>query len=625
MAHILKVTTDSVSLQTSLQYDAPTDKVFAAIKLMLSASSNDVDFSNSSISLDWNLFKRNLIPLARILKSEGVEILPDSFSRSLIDRYLDDNNYLHGSNKYLSTSPKEIENILSRARFNRNLTKEQLRDVILLLSIKHGANFSVPGAGKTTTILAVHSVLNVLGVVDYLFVVSPINAFISWEDEVRVIFNNSKKIIRLSTDNFSNFIQIEKQKPDVILVNYEKMRKDIDKIYPFFLHSKIHLVLDESHRVKGGSANLSFQQIIKLADISVRRDILSGTPMPQGVADLIPQFDYLWSTNIIGEISDKSDKNTLISVNKKIKRYFVRTTKKELGLRDPIVEYKYIEMGPVQSELYKLFKSEAARILSGLEHESRNYYRNIGRSVVGLLQAATNPMLLGTDDEYHQETLPVPADSKAWQLLREFSKYEKAAKIEYLKKRVDLILSKNSKNKIVIWSYFVRNVKLLERIFSTYLPVSIYGAVPATATVDEDNRESRIRKFHNDPSCRLMIANPQAGGEGISLHRVCHYAIYLDRNFNAAHYLQSLDRIHRLGLEKTVDTHIEILIAKDTIDEVLIKRLNLKTKQMGKVLDDPGLEKLAYDPEDVIEQDSPLDAADISSIENHLLINNDKK
>jgi SNF2 family DNA or RNA helicase len=120
-----------------------------------------------------------------------------------------------------------------------------------------------------------------------------------------------------------------------------------------------------------------------------------------------------------------------------------------------------------------------------------------------------------------------------------------------------------------------------------------------------------------------MIANPQAGGEGISLHRVCHYAIYLDRNFNAAHYLQSLDRIHRLGLNRSVETYVEILVAKDTIDEVLIKRLNLKTRLMGKVLDDPELAKLAYDPEDLSDQDLALDAGDIKSLEKHISSLND--
>jgi SNF2 family DNA or RNA helicase len=618
MAQVLKILTSESSLRTSLQYDSPSDNVFSTLVLILSATSDDVEFSDKEISLEWHLFKKNLITIAKILRAGDVELRPDSFSEFLIQQYLDDASGFRGEATFVKISADQLRDVLSSSNFERQLTKQQERDVLKLLLIKHGANFSVPGAGKTAAILAIHSVLRSLGKVDRLFVVAPINAFISWEDELASIYSGTKKTVRLEPSSFSNFHLVEQQDPDLILVNYEKMRKGIDKLYPFFVNNKVHIVLDESHRIKGGDKNLSFRQIVKLADISTRRDILSGTPMPQSVADLAPQFDFLWSQDVVGEFTDKYDEQQVSNVNRKIKKYFARTTKKELGLKEPVIKYEYVQMGPVQEELYKLLRSEAARLTFGLDQNTKEYYRQIGKSTVGLLQASTNPMLLGTNDEYFQESLPMPEGSKMWQLLSDFAKYEKAAKIEFLKNRVREILSKDNSNKIVVWSYFVRNVKLLEKIFSDYSPVSIYGAIPSSFDSEVDSRENRIRRFHNDPECRLMIANPQAGGEGISLHRVCHYAIYLDRNFNAAHYLQSLDRIHRLGLDKSVETYIEILVAKDSIDEVLIKRLNSKTKLMGRVLDDPGLAKLAYDPEDMTDQDLMLDQEDIKSVVAHI-------
>ena len=121
------------------------------------------------------------------------------------------------------------------------------------------------------------------------------------------------------------------------------------------------------------------------------------------------------------------------------------------------------------------------------------------------------------------------------------------------------------------------------------------------------------------PIVGVMIANPQACGEGISLHKVCHYAIYLDRNFNAAYFLQSIDRIHRLGLEKDIDTTIEILISENSIDEVLISRLNDKIKAMGHILEDPYLHSLAYDPADIpVEDENSIDSTDFEIIKNHV-------
>ena len=73
-----------------------------------------------------------------------------------------------------------------------------------------------------------------------------------------------------------------------------------------------------------------------------------------------------------------------------------------------------------------------------------------------------------------------------------------------------------------------------------------------------------------------MVANPAAASEGVSLHRICHHAIYLDRTFNAAHYLQSEDRIHRFGLPADQKTTIEIVECLDSVDETVRMRLNLK-------------------------------------------------
>jgi SNF2 family DNA or RNA helicase len=605
------------TLVASLRFDKSMHSV-----TLLVGTIPDAVYREYGFDLPWHSFKKSINSIAKLLRKEGVGIEFDEYAKHLIDEWLDDREKLQKKSSLIELSDKEIRTELTNFGFSRKLTDEQYRDLRKLLRLKHGANFSVPGAGKTTTLLATHSILKSKMAVNCLFVVAPINAFISWEDEIKAIFKRKLNVIRMRSDDIINFYLIEEKKPDVLLINYEKMRKNIQGLYSFFSRMKIHLVLDESHRIKSGNNNLSFQQIINLADLAKRRDILSGTPMPQSVMDLDAQFDYLWSENIIEPYAGKDldiDKERLGKITKHISDLYVRTTKKELGLPTPTIKYRRIEMGSIQSELYELFRSESARLLAGVDRNTKEYMRNIGRSAIGLLQAATNPMLLGTVDEFFQETLPVPENARTWSLLSEYSQYEKSAKIDYLIRRVGKILSQDSANKIVVWTSFVRNVKLLERTFLPYNPVSIYGAVPSGDEKDEDNREGRIRKFHYDSTCRLMIANPQAGGEGISLHKVCHYAIYLDRTFNAAHYLQSVDRIHRLGLPRNTVTTIEIIVAKDTIDEVVANRLGQKTKLMSKVLNDPGLAKLAYDPEDLVGLESEFDKEDQEQIQNHII------
>jgi SNF2 family DNA or RNA helicase len=112
--------------------------------------------------------------------------------------------------------------------------------------------------------------------------------------------------------------------------------------------------------------------------------------------------------------------------------------------------------------------------------------------------------------------------------------------------------------------------------------------------------------------------------EGISLHQVCHDAIYLDRTFNAGQFLQSLDRIHRLGLDPAIDTTIYFLMTRDTIDEAVNGRVERKATNLGTMLDDPGLATMAL-PDDE-DYGSPLDVgddADIAVLFAHLRGDND--
>jgi SNF2 family DNA or RNA helicase len=131
-------------------------------------------------------------------------------------------------------------------------------------------------------------------------------------------------------------------------------------------------------------------------------------------------------------------------------------------------------------------------------------------------------------------------------------------------------LAKKGK-KIVIWSTFIKTIESLASRLQDLGADYIHGGVDAGSEFDEDTRERKIRDFHLDDEKYVLIANPASCGEGISLHEVCHHAIYIDRNFNAGQYLQSEDRIHRLGLSKNQRTVIEILTSPATIDESVIE------------------------------------------------------
>lgn len=103
-------------------------------------------------------------------------------------------------------------------------------------------------------------------------------------------------------------------------------------------------------------------------------------------------------------------------------------------------------------------------------------------------------------------------------------------------------------------------------------------------------------------------------GEGISLHKICSNAFYLDRTYNAAHYLQSKDRIHRLGIADDADIQIHLYLLEESIDMHIHERLNYKTEQMARFLNDSSIIQNEFEM-DIFETDEDDESAHISDFD----------
>jgi SNF2 family DNA or RNA helicase len=314
--------------------------------------------------------------------------------------------------------------------------------------------------------------------------------------------------------------------------------------------------------------------------------------MPQSVDDLVPQFNFLYP-----EIRANAD-----SVVDLVQKVYVRTNKAELNLPEVLRKLTKLEMDSAQKRLYRLLRSEIAREAEkALTENTKFALRRFGRSVTSLLQFVSNPALLAhkTEFKFSEELTEALAEGDG-------------PKIRYVIDRTRELTRDG--HKVLIWTSFVKNVEYLAECFRDLGAVYIHGGVDAGSDEDEDTREGKIKKFHDDPNCQVMIANPAAASEGISLHRVCHHAIYLDRNFNAAQYLQSEDRIHRLGLAKHQLTHLDVVECIDTIDETVRLRLEMKVNAMARVLEDSSLNISPLQDSDEEFDTAALDSGDIQAL-----------
>ena len=69
------------------------------------------------------------------------------------------------------------------------------------------------------------------------------------------------------------------------------------------------------------------------------------------------------------------------------------------------------------------------------------------------------------------------------------------------------------------------------------------------------------------------------------MHKVCHNAIYIERSFNAAHFIQSKDRIHRYGLNPGTETNYYYLLSEDSVDQVIHDRLIAKETRLREIIE----------------------------------------
>lgn len=462
-------------------------------------------------------------------------------------------------------SEAEIKAHLESIGFKRSLTINQLNNLKKISHLPGAATFSVPGAGKTTEALAFFFV-NATDI-DRLLVVAPKNAFSAWDEQLDACMGeNYGKFVRLRGGEAAIQIAL-RTNPRFMLITYDQLSRVKSTIVPLLSSGNIYMFLDESHRIKGGKQIKRADAILEMAHLPKRKLIMSGTPMPQSPKDMVSQFSFLYPTK---DVTD----TTVIDL---IQPIFVRTTKGQLGI--PKLDHRVVQvpMTQLQREIYKTLKSEVRRQLNPVLSDSSRYeLRRIGKCVMKVMEFVSNPSLLSNDMDY-------AFDRRVGALLLESD----GPKIDYVCRRARQLAAEGKK--VLIWSSFVQNVELIALRLSDLGAEFIHGGVDAGDESDFDTREGKIKRFHTDDTCKVLVANPAACSEGISLHKVCQYAIYLDRSFNAAHYMQSEDRIHRLGLSPDAKPQIEFVECEDSIDQVVRTRLELKVKTMAQALEDSSL------------------------------------
>ena len=509
---------------------------------------------------------------------------------------------LDGAQPVTQIDPAELDARLVAMGWDssaRDLHPHQRRGVLHALHAQHAANFSVPGAGKTATTLAVLAAHRVAETVDAAIVVGPLSSFRPWEAEAEAALPGVLRVQRLHnmTPAQRAGVYADTSTGDLILMSYPTAVADETALRALGERLKLMLIVDEAHRVKRFIGGAWAVALVRIAERAQARMILSGTPMPHSARDLWSQFTILFPG---GELAGSRMTHVarinsgLDGLVRHLAPFYVRTPKDQLGLEPYRVQTHRVDAPDVQSEIYREV-ADGLRRQVALATTAVNQLLALRRArPIRLLQAASNPALLNDDDAFFHVP-PVPADDATFcARLDNYGRLgELPAKMSWVLER--LVELHRIGEKAVVWTSFILNIDQFAQLVRERYGDSVFnvdGRVPAAGgeELDEldDSRERRIDRFLAADGFAVLVANPAACAESISLHSHCHRAFYLDRTYDCARWLQSIDRIHRLGLPPgvRVEVHVPQLYVDNgpTIDGLVELSLARKESAMQQFL-----------------------------------------
>lgn len=433
------------------------------------------------------------------------------------------------------------------------------------------------GLGKTLSVLATFLDLKKREEVDFLLVVCPNSLTRNWQNEARswtpglvshALPSGKEKRIR-ELDKLARL----SENFDILVLNFEVVRLDyvLEKLLSILESRKSMLVVDESQRAKNAQSK-TFAALNLLAEKTERRVLLSGTPIPKDISDIWSQvylldrgarfgtsyYKWLEKIAVLGnkysEYAIKSFRTDEVKkVIPRVQEILLRRKKEDvIDLPEKIFSERYIELSGEQKKRYEEVRKELLLRVSAVD--GNTYTKEISSILEEYLRAvqiASNPRLI---DENFEGT---------------------PAKFAELDEIVNEVVREGEK-KLVIWTSYIKNT---EELATRYKDL---GARIFNGNVSTEERAKTIKEFQEGEEIKVLMAIPAAGGVGITL-TAAQTAVYLDKSWNAEHFLQSVDRIHRIGQKGSVQI---ISLNSTPVDYLIQNNLKKKEEMQKKLLGD---------------------------------------
>lgn len=314
-----------------------------------------------------------------------------------------------------------------------------------------------------------------------------------------------------------------------------------------------HFIFDEAHALKNHNTQ-RYKNLAKIvaANPNAKITFLSGSPIKNRVNDV---FAYL---KLIGHELGSSYK-------KFIDEYTISTTgsrgtqiKGGRNLQDLQIKMSNFMIRKTKDECLNL----PDKIFLQYKYEMADYRAEYDKVIEEMSQQKSISSLTGN--------------------LHSLNIITSKAKIPGVIEIAENIIDED--RKVVIFGGYTDPIETLAKHFGK-------SCVVVTGSVDSFTRNQHVERFHNDPECKVFIANMIAGGVGINLTNASD-VIFINFPFSHADLYQATDRLHRIGQKSSVNVHYTF--CEDSVDEYIYEIVVDKEKDANALLDN-GKEVLVRD------------------------------
>lgn len=371
----------------------------------------------------------------------------------------------------------------------------------------------------------------------------------AWEDDIQKFYPNLRSEIFWHQDMKKRKALIDNFDGDIGIINYEGFFKCYTNLVDAGFDM---LVLDESTRIKNHSSGMS-KMILAFGATIKYITLMTATP------GWIPEHYY---TQLI--LMD-----VLKGTFKQFRNYFCYSYK--MG-SIPVWEPKTEKMSELRNLLHenaiRLSKDECLDLPEKtfsvreifLPATARKQYKTMLEDNVLTLN---NDLIIADFPGVLRNKLRQMADGIIYNGNRTHRIHD-----EKMKELDNLIHI--TEGQIIIWANYTADVK---RIAEKYNALTLYG--------ETKDKNKSINDFKNGKN-RIIVCHPASASHGITWTN-CNVAIYYNLPDSLEYFLQSQDRIHRIGQDYPCTYYI--LKAKQTVDDIVWRNLSKREDFQSDLLD----------------------------------------